>query len=634
VISRQKILLRDEHVASFLREFCGLASRSCATPWCAYVLVLLLWAAIYLPGLGSVQLQHEEPRRALPALHMLASGDWLVPRVGSDPYLRKPPLLNWAIAISCKTFGSVSEWSVRIPSVLATLALAAAIVVIAGRRWLGLQGGLIAAIFFMVNFTMIETGRLAELEAVYISLTGIALILWMTSWRNEDGPWQLWLLPAPFLALGMLTKGPTHLLFFYGIVLPVLVFGKNTRSLGHPAHFVSISVILGALLCWAVPCSLAVNSDHPTSVWRFWWVQLASRVSTESDEHFRLWVWLLNAPQTLKNYLPWTLLLPLLWRKEIAGPETRNLKPGPRNPELETRNLKPGTPNAERGTRTAEPGTQNPKPGTRNANPGIRNLNLARPVHRDPALVRGARWGLVATALVMILLPNGSPRYLYPLIVVPCLLLGRALTANEGAGIPDFVESIWRRCNLVLLTVVSCGVVAARFVAPGSPRTLAWLILEASLGFSVWIFALAPARGGASTERSVSTEITRQAIISGSIAAIGMMIFAATALPIIDSANEHRPREVARKILSAMPAGTDLWVLDNAYRPFWYYLEPRARYFHNMSDLPPHTRYILVPATQTTAFLNDPAWQRAPPQRVIRVVDNENRAFDLLSRSS
>ena len=62
---------------------------------------------------------------------MLASGDWLVPRVGSDPYLRKPPLLNWAIALSCKLSGGASEWAVRLPSVLATLALAVTIV---GRR--------------------------------------------------------------------------------------------------------------------------------------------------------------------------------------------------------------------------------------------------------------------------------------------------------------------------------------------------------------------------------------------------------------------------------------------------------------------------------------------------------------------
>jgi 4-amino-4-deoxy-L-arabinose transferase-like glycosyltransferase len=184
------------------------------TPFRALLFVALLWAGIYLPGLGTLQLQHEEPRRALPGIHMLASGDWLIPRVGSDPYLRKPPLLNWAIALSCKLSGGVSERAVRLPSVLATLALAVTIVGVAGRRWLGLEGGLMAAVFFLVNFTMIESGRLAELEALYVALTGIALVLWMTSWRQEASCWQLWLLPAPFLALGMLTKGPTHLIFY------------------------------------------------------------------------------------------------------------------------------------------------------------------------------------------------------------------------------------------------------------------------------------------------------------------------------------------------------------------------------------------------------------------------------------
>src|SRR5260221_2209084 len=91
------------------------------------VLTTIIWAGIYLPGLGSVELKHEEPRRALPALHMLASGDWLVPRVGSIPFLRKPPMLHWLIALSFLATGTKSEWTVRLPSALATLALALAI---------------------------------------------------------------------------------------------------------------------------------------------------------------------------------------------------------------------------------------------------------------------------------------------------------------------------------------------------------------------------------------------------------------------------------------------------------------------------------------------------------------------------
>src|SRR5271165_6302746 len=401
--------------------------------------IILLWAAIYLPGLGSVQLEHEEPRRALPGIHMLASGDWLVPRVGSEPYLRKPPLLNWTIALSCKLAGGVSELAVRLPSVLATMMLSVAIFGIAGPRWLGRRGGLVAAIFFLANFTMIETGRLAELEALYVSLTGIALILWMTSWRNETGPWQLWLLPAPFLALGMLTKGPTHLIFYYGVILPVLVFAQDTRSLRHPAHFFSLVLILGALICWAIPCSLAVSSHNPIGVWRFWWGELASRASAESGEHFRLWIWLLNGPQTLKNFLPWTLMLPLLWRKETVAQLAGAADSGP----------------------------------------------------RELALFRGARWGMVATSLLMILLPNGSPRYIYPLIVVPCLLLGRVLTVDGGSGSPGWLHPIWSRINFLLLTIVSVGIVAMPFAVHGDRWIILWMCFGTTLAGGLWIFALA-----------------------------------------------------------------------------------------------------------------------------------------------
>jgi len=550
-------------------------------PSLALILTTFLWAGIYLPGLGSLQLQHEEPRRALPALHMLASGDWLVPRVGSDPYLRKPPLLNWAIALSCKLSGGTSEWAVRLPSVLATLALTITIVRVAGGRWLGSEGGLIAAIFFLTNFTMLESGRLAELEALYVSLTGIALILWMTAWRQGVGHWQLWLLPAPFLALGMLTKGPTHLIFYYGVILPVLVFAQDTRSLRHPAHFFSLVLILGALICWAIPCSLAVSSHNPIGVWRFWWGELASRASAESGEHFRLWTWLLNGPQTLKNYLPWTLLLPLLWRKETVAQLAGAADSGP----------------------------------------------------RELALFRGARWGMVATSVLMILLPNGSPRYIYPLIVVPCLLLGRVLTVDGGSGSPGWLHPIWSRINFLLLTIVSVGIVAMPFAAHGDRWIIQWMCLGTILAGGLWIFALAnaPPRLGP-VPVSISNRLAGQAITSAAVTAIGMMLFALVIMPPINSTNTHRPREVAAAIRDALPTAAELWVLEDQYRPFWYYLEPNVRYFHRLTDLPPQAHYILVPTAQTKSYLQDPGSLGVPSTVLMHAVDSENRSFDLIRR--
>jgi 4-amino-4-deoxy-L-arabinose transferase-like glycosyltransferase len=549
-------------------------------PSLALLLAASLWAGIYLPGLGSLQLQHEEPRRALPALHMLASGDWLVPRVGSDPYLRKPPLLNWLIALSCKLCGGTSEWAVRLPSVLATLALTIMIAGVGGGRWLGSEGGLIAAVFFLTNFTMIESGRLAELEALYVSLTGIALVLWMTRWRQGTSLWSLWLLPAPFLALGMLTKGPTHLIFYYGVILPVLVFARDTRSLRHPAHFFSLVLILGAVICWAIPCSLAVSGHHPIGIWRFWWGELSSRASPESGEHFRFWTWLLNGPQTLKNYLPWTLLLPLLWRKDTVA----------------------------RLAAAADSGS------------------------RELALFRGARCGMVATCVLMILLPNGSPRYIYPLIVVPCLLLGRVLTADGGSGSPGWLVPIWSRINFLLLAIVSVGIVAMPFAARGDRWIILWTCAGALLAGGVWIFALAnaPARLR-SMPTFTSDRLAGQAIISATATAMGMMLFALVIIPLINSGSTHRPREVAAAIRAALPTGTELWVLEDQYRPFWYYLEPSVRYFHRLADLPPEAHYILVPSAVTKSFAQDRGSLSVRPAVLMHAVDSENRSFDLIS---
>src|SRR6188474_3802654 len=41
----------------------------------------------------------DEPRFALVARDMVATGDWLLPRVGGQPYADKPPLFFWLIAL-------------------------------------------------------------------------------------------------------------------------------------------------------------------------------------------------------------------------------------------------------------------------------------------------------------------------------------------------------------------------------------------------------------------------------------------------------------------------------------------------------------------------------------------------------
>src|SRR5881398_3348014 len=198
----------------------------------ALAIVLLVWAIVYLPALGGLAIKGEEGRRILPAIQMLKTGDYVVPQVGSNPYFRKPPLVNWLVAMSFKFFGVRNEWTARLPSALAVLAVAIAFVTVA-RMSLGPTGSMAAALIWLTNIGMIEKGRLIEIEALYVSLCGLAIIFWLSCLVQRKSPWLIWVPASIVLGLGFLAKGPTHLIFFYAIVLAVVWHLKEWRLLIH-----------------------------------------------------------------------------------------------------------------------------------------------------------------------------------------------------------------------------------------------------------------------------------------------------------------------------------------------------------------------------------------------------------------
>jgi hypothetical protein len=160
----------------------------------AVLVALLVWAVTYLPALGSIAIKGEEGRRILPAIGMLKTGNYVVPEVGGNPYFRKPPLVNWLVAASFRIFGVRNEWTARLPSAVAVLAVAIAFVTVA-RANLGPRGSIVAALIWMTNIGMIEKGRLIEIEALYISLCGLAIIFWLSFWVQRKSPWLVWVVP-------------------------------------------------------------------------------------------------------------------------------------------------------------------------------------------------------------------------------------------------------------------------------------------------------------------------------------------------------------------------------------------------------------------------------------------------------
>lgn len=278
----------------------------------ALFVVLVLWAAIYLPGLGSTELRGEEGRRILPAVTMLETGNWLVPYVGGKPFLRKPPLMNWLIALSFKATGVRNEWTARLPSALAVLALG---LTIAGASLLKPRTALAASVMAMTTFGLLSKARFAggEIEGVYAPFFGIALVLWLSAWRSGGSPWRLWILPAVFLGLAALAKGPLHVLFYYGIVITVLWAEKRLRALLHPAHFVAVALMVAIFAAWAVPYFRTEAASKASKVWKD---QMANRV-TENRMDWKSYA--LNVPRGVGDLLPWVLLVPVALRRRSEG---------------------------------------------------------------------------------------------------------------------------------------------------------------------------------------------------------------------------------------------------------------------------------------------------------------------------
>lgn len=271
----------------------------------AVLVVLLVWAVVYLPALGSIAIKGEEGRRILPAIGMLKTGNYVVPEVGGNPYFRKPPLVNWLVAASFRIFGVRNEWTARLPSAVAVLAVAIAFVTVA-RGSLGPRGSIIAALVWMTNIGMIEKGRLIEIEALYISLCGLAIIFWLSCFVQRKSPWLIWVPASIFLGLGLLAKGPTHLIFFYAIVFAVLWQMKGWRLLLHPAHFAGLAVMLGIFAVWAIPFVYSTTT-HVAAV--KWSNQFTGRLQ---GIDFKFVTWIQNIPRGLVYFLPWVLLFPFV----------------------------------------------------------------------------------------------------------------------------------------------------------------------------------------------------------------------------------------------------------------------------------------------------------------------------------
>ncbi len=272
----------------------------------AFWLVLF---AVSLLGwkLGSARtLSFHESLVVTGAQEMLATGDWLVPRIGGEPWLEKPPLPQWLTALFGRVLG-LEPFYARLPFALCGLVGVWLLYdLVRAKRGVGL--GLLAGMVQATTVYFLTYARLAEPDIVlWVLILGCFRIaaahlvrpLEPIGWHNSKTTFFV------LLGLTQLVKGP-----MFGPVLllgPLGLYLLGARQLAWLLAPIGWLLALGLGVAWP----LAILQQFPEAR-ELWFQHTLGRVagaSTINPEPF--WYYLTSIPWQL---LPWTFfLLPALW---------------------------------------------------------------------------------------------------------------------------------------------------------------------------------------------------------------------------------------------------------------------------------------------------------------------------------
>jgi 4-amino-4-deoxy-L-arabinose transferase-like glycosyltransferase len=263
--------------------------------------VLLAVASLLLfINLNYALIEPDESRYAQIALEMHESGDWLVPRLGGEPYLDKPPLLYWLMATSYSCFG-VSETSARLPCAIAGLATVLAVYWI-GRGLVGERAAWYGALLLLACGGFIAAGRFIMMDGLLTLLTTVCYLAAVRAMFVKDA-WRWWLISGIACGLGVLTKGPVAPVLCLPPVIALAWLGKDFRLLGVrnlAAFFLPMAAI-------ASPWFFAISAEQSEFVGYFFWKHNVMRYIDAFDHEQPWWFYL---PMLALGIMPSTLLLP------------------------------------------------------------------------------------------------------------------------------------------------------------------------------------------------------------------------------------------------------------------------------------------------------------------------------------
>jgi 4-amino-4-deoxy-L-arabinose transferase-like glycosyltransferase len=279
--------------------------------------LLAAFAVLWFCNLGYRHLvRPDEGRYAEIPREMVASGDWLTPRLNGFKYFEKPALQYWATAAAFTAFGR-NEWAARLWPGL-TGFLGVLLVFFVGRRLFcpsaALYGAAVAA--SSAIYVFIGHGLTLDMSTAFF----LSACVFATAVAQRDGTDEperrRWMLAAwAAAALAVLSKGLIGVVLPAGAMALYVLVERDWRRIGR-LHIVSGGLLFLAI---AAPWFIAVSVANP-EFFRFFFIQehFERFLTKEHGRYQPMWYFV---PVLLAGILPWIVsLFPALWRAAKSSP--------------------------------------------------------------------------------------------------------------------------------------------------------------------------------------------------------------------------------------------------------------------------------------------------------------------------
>ncbi|MCK9418390.1 MAG: glycosyltransferase family 39 protein [Nitrospirae bacterium] len=248
---------------------------------------------------------------------MVASGNYLTPRLNSVKYFEKPVFFYWLEAFSIKLFG-LNEFTLRLwPALFALFGCLA--VAVAGARLFGRRTGLLSAAVLATSLLYYGLSRAIILDMPVSILLTLGLLSFLMGIHEAPGLKRrlyLWGFYA-FAALAVLTKG------LIGIIIPGMVTGAWILLLGEWRMLKTLYIPSGLalFLLIAAPWHIMVGMANP-EFYQFYFIhEHFQRFLTKVHGRYQpFWYFM---PIVLLGLFPWSAFLvqaikhsvPSTWRE-------------------------------------------------------------------------------------------------------------------------------------------------------------------------------------------------------------------------------------------------------------------------------------------------------------------------------